>query len=322
MTDRLHDRADRRQVVLAGGEHPAAHHRVHAVHWRPRRAPGAGAPTVVAVHGLAGSSLDWARLAPALAERVAPASIWAPDLGGFGRTAPLPAGTGIDANLALLEAFVATVSPEGPVVLVGNSMGGLLSLLLGARRPELVRAMVLLAPASPLPAGRLPDRQVTWQFAAALLPVLGPRLLQRWTASTTPEEQMTQGLQLIGVDSATLEAHVRQERVRLLTDRRQLPYVTQATIQATRSLLLLLLVRRHLIWRAADRVRCPVLLIQGQRDRLVSLEQSRKLARRCSWDLQVYPGHGHAPMIDAPDQVADDIARWLHPGASERAQPA
>ena len=107
---------------------------------------GSGDQTFVLVHGLGGSHLNWSPLVAPLAKR---GRVLVPDLGGFGRTPPSPEGASVEANLALLARFVRAVAPDRRVVLVGNSMGGYLSLRMAADHGALVRALVLVDPAGP-----------------------------------------------------------------------------------------------------------------------------------------------------------------------------
>src|SRR5215468_7607331 len=75
-------------------------------------------PVVVAVHGLGGSAVNWAAIAPLLTDRC---RVLAPDLAGHGLTQSLGRGTTVAANRALLHRFVQSVV-GGPVILMGNSM--------------------------------------------------------------------------------------------------------------------------------------------------------------------------------------------------------
>src|SRR5215471_12560721 len=84
----------------------------------------AGGPVVVAVHGLGGSAVNWAALAPALAGRC---RLLAPDLAGHGLTESLGRGTSVAANRVLLHRFLDRVA-GGPAILLGNSMGGMVAL--------------------------------------------------------------------------------------------------------------------------------------------------------------------------------------------------
>jgi pimeloyl-ACP methyl ester carboxylesterase len=61
------------------------------VHYREWPGPADG-PTFVCVHGLGGSMVNWALVAPGLARR---GRVLALDLAGFGLTAPNGRGTGV-----------------------------------------------------------------------------------------------------------------------------------------------------------------------------------------------------------------------------------
>lgn len=131
-------------------------------------------PIMVAVHGLGGSALNWSALAPLLMDRC---RILAPDLAGHGLTESRGRSTTVHANRMLLHRFITTV-PGIPVILVGNSMGGMISLLETAAAPEAVTGLVLISAALPfVPA--LPDPVVATTFATYALPFLGRTLMAR-----------------------------------------------------------------------------------------------------------------------------------------------
>src|ERR1051325_10013315 len=144
---------------------------------------GGTGPTMVLVHGLGGSHVNWAAVGPALA---AHARVLAPDLAGFGRTPLAGRSADVQANQALLDRMLDTIA-DGPVILVGNSMGGLLAMLEAASHPDKVAALVLVGPAQPRPRGlrgALPiwlDPAVAAMFTAYALPGVGERFL-RWRA--------------------------------------------------------------------------------------------------------------------------------------------
>ena len=88
---------------------------------------------IVFVHGLSASSRWWRSVLPLLGGREARLL----DLPRFGRRFR-PDG--------VTDWLASEVESEAPVVLVGHSMGGLVCASLAAERPELVRALVLIAP--------------------------------------------------------------------------------------------------------------------------------------------------------------------------------
>ena len=125
---------------------------------------GSGEPALVLVAGLAGSGETWCRVAPALA--AAGRRVVLVDLPGFGalgghrRLLPIPQQA--EWLAALLDAGEWSL-PGGPgaaggVDVVGYSLGGSVAARVAAARSELVRRLVLVAPAGvPSQRGQLPD---------------------------------------------------------------------------------------------------------------------------------------------------------------------
>ena len=132
----------------------------------PPRPVAQDEPPIVFVHGLGGSHLNWCLIGPRLGRRAI-----ALDLHGFGLTPGRRATSTVQRNARLLEKFVREVT-GAPVILVGNSMGGLISIMQTAAAPDTVSGLVLIDPALP-PPRRAPDRQVAGQFLLYALPGLG-----------------------------------------------------------------------------------------------------------------------------------------------------
>ncbi|WP_225724877.1 MULTISPECIES: alpha/beta fold hydrolase [unclassified Nocardia] len=101
----------------------------------------AGAPQVLALHGVTGHGKRWEQVA----ERLPGVRVIAPDLRGHGRSTPLPPWDFETIVADLVELFTAEIA--APVVLVGHSFGGAVGLHLLQRYPESVRRLVLLDPA-------------------------------------------------------------------------------------------------------------------------------------------------------------------------------
>lgn len=278
---------------------------VHAAAWDGAE----DGPVFVCVHGLGGSHVNWSLLAPHLAKHGA---VFAPDLAGFGLTPPTGRRPTVNDNVDLLAGYIRTVSPDRPVVLLGNSMGGLISILLAASSPELVAGLVLLAPASPRPVRAPLDRRVLTDFALMAVPGVGERMLAWRQGRTTPAQQVRETMRLCAADPASLDPSVIEAHVELARQRREMPYARDAMLQAARSLLLLVGPRAPALWSAVAQVQAPALLLHGGRDRLVTPAGMRALAgRRPEWTHITYDDLGHVPMLEAPDRVADDIDQWL-----------
>jgi pimeloyl-ACP methyl ester carboxylesterase len=265
---------------------------------------GGEGPPLVCVHGLAGSALNWMAVGGGLAEAH---HVLAPDLRGFGRT-PIGRGSRLVDNQRLLDRLLREVAGT-PAVLVANSMGGLLAVRQAARAPETVAGLVLVDPALPWRGRRPRDLQLFAFFAALLTPGVGDGLLsaraRRWGA-----ERVVRTAFAIccaepdRVPEAVLRAHIDQEAERLATGsgRRALP-------QAARSLIWALGRRGYSdLYRS---VRAPVLLVHGDRDRLVPVEFSRAISRELGWPLEELPGVGHVPMLEAPDRFLAVTLGWL-----------
>ena len=265
-----------------------------------------GGPTVVLVHGLGGSHLNWDLLAPLLTPH---AHVLALDLPGFGRSEPGDRRTTVHANVAVLDHFLAALAPS-PVILVGNSMGGMISIFETARSPERVRGLVLLDAALPGPR-RTVDPRVAAVFGVYAVPYVGERFLWLRRVRQTPLTRVRSLLRLVGVDPDRLPASFIDRCVALLEARQDVTGMDKAFLAAARSLLLVLADPRQ--YRAAmAHIRVPVLLVHGDRDRLVPVEAAREMAeRQRGWRFVELAGVGHVPQLEAPHRVADELVGWL-----------
>src|SRR3712207_2674721 len=149
------------------------------VHYVDFGGPEAG-PTVVLVHGLGGSHLNWDLFAPLLSPH---ARVLALDLPGFGLSEPGERRTTVHDNVWVLDRFLAEVAGT-PAVLVGNSMGGMISILQTATFPESVSGLVLLDAAVPGPRRAL-DPLVAAMFAVYSVPLVGERFMAMRRNSST-----------------------------------------------------------------------------------------------------------------------------------------
>jgi pimeloyl-ACP methyl ester carboxylesterase len=273
-----------------------------------------GAPTVVLVHGLGGSHLNWDLLAPLLTPH---ARVRALDLPGFGRSEPGDRRATVHANVAVLDRFLDRVV-GAPAVLVGNSMGGMISILETARSPERVSGLVLLDAALPGPRRAL-DPKITAVFGLYAVPFLGERFLWLRRVRQTPLARVRTLLRLVGVDPDRLPASVIDRSVEVLETRRDVVGMDKAFLAAARSLLMVLADPRQ--YRAAMAgIGVPVLMLHGERDRLVPVEAARAVAAsHPRWRYVELAGAGHVPQLEVPQRVADELTRWLGAGPAQDA---
>ena len=295
MTIRMPDTVRSRTVDLSG-----------PTHYFDFGGPADG-PLIVCVHGLGGSAWNWAAVAPYLVER---ARVLAVDLAGHGRTPAHGRRTTVGANRRLLDRFVREVAGE-PVVLMGNSMGGAISLLEAARAPDAVIGLVLVDPALPRPALAPIDPSVAASFALMSLPGLGEAMLTRRRRRMTPEQQVRETLALCCVDPGRIPEEVLAMGVALSEERAGYRYGARDFLAAGRSLVRLLAGPRRFRDAMAD-VQAPVLLVHGERDRLVSLRVARAVAEaHPAWRFEVAENVGHVPMLEAPEWTAATVLDWL-----------
>jgi len=189
-------------------------------------------------------------------------------------------------------------------------MGGMLSILATGERPEAVTGLVLLDPAIPGPRRAL-DPLVALMFAIYAVPFLGERFLRSRRTRSSERARVREMLTLCGVDPDAIPPEVIERSVTLLQEREDVEGMDRAFLAAARSLLRLLVDPRR--YRAAmGSIRVPVLLVHGDRDRLVPVAAARDIARRNpSWTYIELAGVGHVPQLQVPDRVTKDVLGWL-----------
>ncbi len=283
-----------------------------------RSTPWAGAPggpheRALYVHGLGGASTNWTDLAALLAVRCAG---WAVDLPGFGRSQPPPGGSySIRGHVrAVVEVLEHVRDQPGrgqgrPVHLLGNSLGGLVSLLVAARRPDLVASLTLVSPA--MPVYRVPPA-----FGRALLLLLlpgVPTLAERRLAGLPPEQSVRGMLQMCFGEPARVPPERLDDAVAETRERAEQEWANRALTRSMRGLITSYLrVGRANAWRLAAALRVPALVVWGDRDRLVDPRLAPRLAAAVPGArLLVLGTVGHVAMLEAPEETARAVLGLL-----------
>jgi len=276
------------------------------VHYVDHGGPADG-PLLVMVHGLGGSLVNWAALAPLLTDTC---RVLALDLIGFGHTQAGTHSTSITANQRMLHRFLSEVA-GGPVILVGNSMGGVVTILQATQHPETVTAAVLIDPALPVTVGSQPDPLVSASFGMYAVPHLGRAMLRARRRVRSPEQLAMDVLRLCCVDPARVPADVLEQHLQMARARREYPDIDEHFLSAARSLMHML-TRRSSFEATMKAIRVPVLLLHGEKDRLVAIGASRAAAAaNPSWRFEVAPDVGHVPQLEVPEWTASRILDWL-----------
>ena len=248
-------------------------------------------PAMVLLHGLVGSSRNWDLNIEFLGRF---RTVYALDLANMGESERVP---GLDASLdATADRVAACMEALGlaEADVAGHSHGGSIAMMLAARHPQLVRRLVLFAPANPFcDLGRSLIRFYRTPFGtwfARRVPSL-PRGLHRTALSrmygdprrVAPGvlEGFTRGLNLGTIDHVLGILHGWTNDMLSLRE-------------------------------ALDRVAgLPTLLIWGDRDRAVGVGSGEQLAKLLGARLMVLPGVGHIPFAESPDACNRAVGEWL-----------
>lgn len=255
--------------------------------------------SIVPLHG-GGSdnaAISWYRLFEPLARY---GDIWAPDLPGFGGSIDCDP-VGGPAEQADLVAEVISSLQATPAVVVGVSMGGDVALNLALRHPDLVQALVLIAPGGLVPVFRnRPLNLAAWAMAQLPDAVLFPlgRLANRF---------VDQALRSIVEDPARLPSQVVAEFVREARHPRAgrgYARYNQATLGPTS-------MRNDL----TDRVRqigVPTLFFHGRQDPMVDPAGSQRAAERMSHArLVLVDDCGHWAQLEHHDRFVTEVEEFL-----------
>jgi pimeloyl-ACP methyl ester carboxylesterase len=274
---------------------------------------GAPRERALYVHGLGGASTNWTDLAALLSVRL---EGWALDLPGFGHSNPPPRGRysvrgHVRAVVDVLEHLrrLPGEAAGRPVHLFGNSLGGLVSLIVAARRPDLVSSLTLISPA--MPVYRVPAA-----FSSALPFLLLPgatSLAERRLAGVTPEQNVRAMIRMCFGQPDRVPRERVEQAVEEMRIRAGQPWADRALAGNMRALITSYLrVGRANAWRMAGSLQQPTLVVWGNRDRLVDPALAPRLAAVIpDARLRVLEGVGHVAMLEAPEPTARAVLGML-----------
>lgn len=109
-------------------------------------------PTLIFLHGFGGgsSSYEWSKVYPAFADEY---RIIAPDLLGWGASAHPPSNYRVEDYLAVLTEFMTKIVGQ-PATVIASSLSAAFMIRLATMRPDLLKSLVLIAPAGLKDFGR------------------------------------------------------------------------------------------------------------------------------------------------------------------------
>lgn len=253
----------------------------------PPRRPRSAA-TVVLLHGLGGTSTSFY---PVIHELRRAYRVVVPDLPGHGMSRPPPGRQFLAFSelVEVTERIVSRVAPRGAYV-AGNSMGGWLAVKLAARRPELVRGLALLNPGGP--ALRAED----WVDFARLILADERGAVDEW-------------LQRIFHKPPPLVRFFMRDFRRIMRTPPVSTFVANIRPED------------FLSEEEMEQVRCPAVLVWGERDRLIPDGcRSFYLRKLKGVRYEPVPDCGHCPQIECPNRTAEILLQLPHI-AEKRPQP-
>lgn len=269
---------------------------------------GGDGPPMLLVHGLGGSLLNWRDVTGGLSRTH---HVWSIDLIGFGRTPRAGRAATIPANRDVVDRVAEHVGGGRPVVLVGNSMGGLISIVVASRRPELVASLVLVDPALPMARGGRVSLMIAAAFMVMRAPGVGPWLVRGHSRRRGAEGLVDDVLKLCTVDASRISAETREALIEQTRWRQEQDEPDRAFLEASRSLVQWLR-HRDTLERHIRQVKAPTLLIHGDHDNLVSLSASGAVASmRPDWSFRVLANTGHIPQMERSETFVELLGGWL-----------
>jgi pimeloyl-ACP methyl ester carboxylesterase len=248
---------------------------------------GEGEP-VVLVHGLSGSAANWVELLPELAERY---RVLAVDLPGHGRSVSPARRAGVGDFVAAVAAVVEHEEAR-PALLAGHSFGGLVALRLAQARPELVRGLLLVAPAGIASGTRL---------ARHLVSVTGVIRPGRWVAPFRHRYAERLWYRRI-LFRPWFVADPQSLSPRATLGFLEGPLEHADTRTAGRAMVL------DDPRADLEHVRCPTVLLWGARDPQLPVDDAFEYARRLRASLRLVADCGHLVIGERPRACLDALA--------------
>ena len=270
--------------------------------------------TVLLVHGLSGSAVNWVSMAEGL---TAYGRVLAPELPGFGRTPPAGRRATVEEQASLLARFIRRES-GAPALVIGNSMGAVSAIILAGRNPELVDRLVLID--SPAPSPSIAGMAPIWVTVMLLylIPGLNKALLSWLHSQGTAQQRTNAGIDMIATRPDRISSSTRQFHSRVTAERNAMPWMYDIHLEGYRSVI------RNLVPysrfdRTVRRVSAPTLLIHGTEDQVVPVAAAERLASvRPDWTYRPIVGVGHIPMMEAPELCLHLLAEFMQDSGDRR----
>ncbi|MBT2473434.1 alpha/beta hydrolase [Microbacterium sp. ISL-103] len=275
---------ERREVEVRGGL---------TAYWE--YGPADSDVTVIAVHGFRGDHHGLESVLAFLPE----ARVIAPDLPGFGETAPVGGRTyDLDEYVAWLTEFATEVAPGA--VILGHSFGSIVTsaaVAAGLQTPRLILINPIGAPALEGPKGIMTRLAVLYYSLGARLPERAGTALLR-------------NRLIVRVMSIAMAKTTDPELRRFIHDQHDAYFSRFADRDVLRDAFVASV--SHDVSEFAESISTPTLLIAAQRDDITPIEVERELVKRFDDASLVEIAHvGHLIHYETPAEAAGAVRRFL-----------
>jgi len=263
---------------------------------------GGSAEPGLFLHGFASTSVDFTGFMHEVRDVVAGDAV---DLPGYGFSPPPPDGDySIGAHARSIVGLIEERG-RGPVHLAGNSLGGMIAIRVAARRPELVRSLTLLAPA-------LPDLRAYVRaglLALPSVPYAGERLLGPLLRRVPAERRVRIRYEHDFHDLSSLTREHWAEAVAEQERHDALPHADEQFFRTLRGAVADWLRQgERSLWRDAERLTVPTLVVWGLRDKVLDPRLAVTAARRIPGArLALIPDCGHMPQVEKAAESAREF---------------
>ena len=250
--------------------------------------------SVILVHGLGGCVEDWRLNVNALAEYH---RVYALDLVGAGRTGKAVGSYSLPYGAQFLNGFLEALHVDR-ATLVGNSMGGAVTLQFAVQFPHRVQKLVLVNSAGL-------GRELISHLRLATLPLLG-----EWLA-----RPRRRGAAQVFKACVYDPALVTDELVEVYYELAALPGAQECLLSALRAGANLRGTRASIVQSILDKlatIAAPTLIVWGQQDRVLPVAHAYEAEKRLpNARLHVFDPCGHLPQLERAEEFNALVLEFL-----------
>ncbi|MBW3595356.1 MAG: alpha/beta fold hydrolase [Actinobacteria bacterium] len=256
----------------------------------------AAAPPVVLIHGLGATKASFLTIVGGLARNHRVVAI---DLPGFGASSK-PMGR---YDAPWFSGYVTALLDELEIdrtFLVGNSMGGRISMEVAMRAPERVEALACLCPAAAF----------SYRPGLLLARLMRPEL--SLLAGRLPRKRMKDGMRHLFGDPTCVDNEWYEAAIDEFLDVWKSPRARIAFSRALRNIYLDEPAGEKGFWNRLSFMEAPALFIYGRRDTLITHRFGHKIRRHLpNATVKVWGDCGHVPQVEFPERTIRTIEKFF-----------